>query len=65
MDAKLIVTGHQPQDSGYFVNGVSGEEFALPEAIGLLRSIRKAAAHHLLSLYLRGWSNSNPGSHTS
>jgi ATP-dependent Lhr-like helicase len=29
---------------GYFVSGVSGEQFALPEAIGLLRSIRKAAA---------------------
>jgi ATP-dependent Lhr-like helicase len=27
---------------GHFVNGVSGEQFALPEAIGLLRSIRKA-----------------------
>jgi ATP-dependent Lhr-like helicase len=27
---------------GYFVAGVSGEQFALPEAIGLLRSIRKA-----------------------
>ena len=27
---------------GYFVGGVSGEQFALPEAIGLLRSIRKA-----------------------
>src|SRR5207248_5943832 len=27
---------------GYFVNGVSGEQFALPEAIGLLRSVRKA-----------------------
>ena len=27
---------------GYFVSGVSGEQFALPEAIGLLRSIRKA-----------------------
>lgn len=26
---------------GYFVNGVSGEQFALPEAIGLLRSQRK------------------------
>jgi ATP-dependent Lhr-like helicase len=26
---------------GYFVNGVSGEQFALPEAVGLLRSIRK------------------------
>jgi ATP-dependent Lhr-like helicase len=29
---------------GYFVAGVSGEQFALPEAIGLLRSIRKTAA---------------------
>jgi ATP-dependent Lhr-like helicase len=29
--------------SGYFVGGISGEQFALPEAIGLLRSIRKAA----------------------
>ena len=29
---------------GYFVNGVSGEQFALPEAIGSLRSIRKTAA---------------------
>jgi len=28
---------------GYFVSGVSGEQFALPEAIGLLRSIRKQA----------------------
>src|SRR5437588_10174020 len=28
---------------GYFVGGISGEQFALPEAIGLLRSIRKAA----------------------
>jgi ATP-dependent Lhr-like helicase len=27
---------------GYFVNGVGGEQFALPEAIGLLRSLRKA-----------------------
>ncbi len=27
---------------GYFVGGVSGEQFALPEAIGLMRSIRKA-----------------------
>ena len=26
---------------GYFVAGISGEQFALPEAIGLLRSIRK------------------------
>ena len=29
---------------GYFVGGVSGEQFALPEAIGLLRSIRKTHA---------------------
>ena len=29
---------------GYFVSGVSGEQFALSEAIGLLRSIRKEAA---------------------
>jgi ATP-dependent Lhr-like helicase len=28
---------------GHFVSGVSGEQFALPEAIGLLRSIRKTA----------------------
>jgi ATP-dependent Lhr-like helicase len=27
---------------GHFINGVSGEQFALPEAIGLLRSLRKA-----------------------
>jgi ATP-dependent helicase Lhr and Lhr-like helicase len=27
---------------GHFVSGASGEQFALPEAIGLLRSIRKA-----------------------
>jgi ATP-dependent Lhr-like helicase len=30
---------------GYFVGGVSGEQFALPEAIGLLRSIRKAPSN--------------------
>jgi ATP-dependent helicase Lhr and Lhr-like helicase len=29
---------------GYFVGGLSGEQFARPEAIGLLRSIRKARA---------------------
>jgi ATP-dependent Lhr-like helicase len=29
---------------GYFVSGVSGEQFALPEAVGLLRSIRKMPA---------------------
>lgn len=27
---------------GHFIEGVSGEQFALPEAIGLLRSLRKA-----------------------
>src|SRR5205085_9143194 len=27
---------------GYFIAGVSGEQFALPEAIGLLRAIRKS-----------------------
>ena len=27
---------------GHFVGGVSGEQFALPEAIGMLRSLRKA-----------------------
>jgi len=26
---------------GYFVSGVSGEQFALPEAVGLLRAIRR------------------------
>ncbi len=30
---------------GYFVSGVSGEQFALPEAIGLLRSLRRQDAH--------------------
>jgi len=29
---------------GYFVGGMSGEQFALPEAIGLLRSLRKTPA---------------------
>ena len=29
---------------GYFVGGVSGEQFALPEAIGLLRSTRKTSS---------------------
>jgi ATP-dependent Lhr-like helicase len=29
---------------GYFVGGVSGEQFAMPEAIGLLRSLRKSPA---------------------
>ena len=33
---------------GYFVAGVSGEQFALPEAIGLLRSIRKTGASNEL-----------------
>jgi ATP-dependent Lhr-like helicase len=30
---------------GYFVGGASGEQFALPEAIGLLRSIRKTSSN--------------------
>jgi ATP-dependent helicase Lhr and Lhr-like helicase len=29
---------------GYFVGGVSGEQFALPEAVGLLRSLRRTRA---------------------
>jgi ATP-dependent helicase Lhr and Lhr-like helicase len=33
---------------GYFVGGVSGEQFALPEAIGLLRSIRKSSSNREL-----------------
>src|SRR5205814_10464831 len=33
---------------GYFVGGVSGEQFALPEAIGLLRSIRKSSPNREL-----------------
>jgi ATP-dependent Lhr-like helicase len=33
---------------GYFVGGVSGEQFALPEAIGLLRSIRKSSSNRQL-----------------
>ena len=33
---------------GYFVGGISGEQFALPEAIGLLRSIRKGSPNHEL-----------------
>ncbi|HEV3243285.1 MAG TPA: DEAD/DEAH box helicase [Chthoniobacterales bacterium] len=36
---------------GYFVAGVSGEQFALPEAIGSLRSIRKTApSNELITL---------------
>ncbi|HEX3628341.1 MAG TPA: DEAD/DEAH box helicase [Verrucomicrobiae bacterium] len=36
---------------GHFVSGVSGEQFALPEAIGHLRSLRKAEqSHDLISL---------------
>ena len=31
---------------GYFVSGVSGEQFALPEAVGLLRSIRRSQARN-------------------
>jgi len=34
---------------GYFIGGVSGEQFALPEAIGLLRSIRRALPTHELT----------------
>ena len=33
---------------GRFVGGVSGEQFALPEAIGMLRSIRRAGAQESL-----------------
>jgi ATP-dependent helicase Lhr and Lhr-like helicase len=33
---------------GHFVSGLSGEQFARPEAIGLLRSIRKTAAKNEL-----------------
>jgi len=33
---------------GRFVGGISGEQFALPEAIGLLRSIRRAAVQESL-----------------
>ena len=33
---------------GYFVSGLSGEQFAMPEAIGLLRSTRKTTAKHEL-----------------
>jgi len=36
---------------GHFVGGVSGEQFALPEAIGLLRSLRKTKpAHELVTI---------------
>jgi ATP-dependent Lhr-like helicase len=36
---------------GHFVSGVSGEQFALPEAIGHLRSLRKSEqSHDLVSL---------------
>ena len=33
---------------GYFIGGLSGEQFALPEAIGLLRSIRKSSSNRQL-----------------
>jgi ATP-dependent Lhr-like helicase len=33
---------------GYFVGGVSGEQFALPEGIGLLRSMRKSSSNREL-----------------
>ena len=35
---------------GYFVSGISGEQFALPEAIGLLRGLRKAKPNDELSV---------------
>ena len=35
---------------GYFVGGVSGEQFAAPEAIGLLRSLRKSPGTELITL---------------
>ncbi len=36
---------------GYFVGGISGEQFGLPEAIGLLRSVRKASrSNELIAL---------------
>jgi ATP-dependent helicase Lhr and Lhr-like helicase len=34
---------------GYFVGGVSGEQFALPEAIGRLRSIRNSSSNRELT----------------
>ena len=33
---------------GYFVGGVSGEQFALPEAIGLLRAMRRTPSKQQL-----------------
>ena len=33
---------------GRFVAGISGEQFALPEAIGMLRAIRRAGAQESL-----------------
>lgn len=33
---------------GYFVGSISGEQFALPEAIGLLRSVRKTSPKYQL-----------------
>jgi len=33
---------------GYFISGVSGEQFALPEAIGTLRSVRKLATDNAM-----------------
>ena len=30
---------------GRFVTGISGEQFAAPEALDLLRAVRRAAAH--------------------
>jgi len=33
---------------GRFVGGISGEQFALPEAVGMLRSIRREGAHDVM-----------------
>ncbi len=50
---------------GYFVSGVSGEQFALPEAIGSLRSLRKRASTggkepHLLASQMITISGADP-----
>ena len=38
---------------GRFVAGISGEQFALPEAVGLVRSIRRATRSNEISGVLR------------
>jgi ATP-dependent Lhr-like helicase len=50
---------------GYFVSGVSGEQFALPEAIGSVRSLRKRASAegkepHLLASQMITISGADP-----